>query len=105
MSYDKQFSADECAGCREYEQERVQLTARLAEAEARLRDLTTEREHMRVGLLCLSMRIVLQQYNLVFQDGDWWLMRSDGEGLVHAALLADLIIELGKKALMGGNRE
>ena len=36
MSFEEQYPADECAGCREYEQERVHLTARLAEAEARV---------------------------------------------------------------------
>ena len=35
MGFETQYPADECAGCREYEQERATLTARLAEAEAR----------------------------------------------------------------------
>src|SRR5574343_1152578 len=34
MSFEEQYPADECAGCHEYEKERVRLTARLAAAEA-----------------------------------------------------------------------
>jgi hypothetical protein len=40
MSYDEQFASESCAGCRAYEQERVELRQRLAAAEAERDELT-----------------------------------------------------------------